>query len=122
MLQPFFAQADLYRGAIPDETTILNFRRLLEINELAPENLTRVNAYPTRKGLILKRGSSVDAIIAAPSLTKNAEGRRDPRRTDEEGQSVALVPVVVPSAAVRKSPGTRKPASLVALRGEAQST
>ena len=118
MLQPFFAQADLYRGAIPDETTILNFRRLLEINELAPENLTRVNVYPTRKGLMLKRGSIVDAtIIAAPSSTKNAEGRRDPRCTDEEGQSV-----VVPSAAVRKSPGTRKPASLVALRGEAQST
>ena len=64
---------------IPDETTILNFRRLLEKNELAPEILTRVNAYLTRKGLMLKRGSIVDAtIIAAPSSTKNAEGKRDP--------------------------------------------
>lgn len=63
---------------IPDETTILNFRRLLETNELAPEILGRVNAYLARKGLLLKRGSIVDAtIIAAPSSTKNAEGERD---------------------------------------------
>ena len=65
--------------AIPDETTILNFRHLLEANELAPEILKRVNAYLARKGLLLKRGSIVDAtIIAAPSSTKNAEGERDP--------------------------------------------
>jgi IS5 family transposase len=64
---------------IPDETTILNFRHLLESNELAPEILSRVNAYLARKGLLLKRGSIVDAtIIAAPSSTKNAEGERDP--------------------------------------------
>ena len=64
---------------IPDETTILNFRRLLEENELAPEILSRVNGYLSRKGLLLKRGSIVDAtIIAAPSSTKNADGERDP--------------------------------------------
>ena len=64
---------------IPDETTILNFRHLLEEYELAPEILRRVNAYLSRKGLLLKRGSIVDAtIIAAPSSTKNAEGERDP--------------------------------------------
>ena len=55
--------------AIPDETTILNFRHLLEANELAPEILRRVNAYLSRKGLMLKRGSIVDAtIIAAPGV------------------------------------------------------
>jgi IS5 family transposase len=65
--------------AIPDETTILNFRHLLEEYELAPEILRRVNAYLSRKGLMLKRGSIVDAtIIAAPSSTKNATGERDP--------------------------------------------
>jgi len=65
--------------AIPDETTILNFRRLLEVNELAPEIFARVNRYLDRKGLLLKRGSIVDAtIIAAPSSTKNADGKRDP--------------------------------------------
>ena len=64
---------------IPDETTILNFRHLLEEYALAPEILRRVNAYLSRKGLLLKRGSIVDAtIIAAPSSTKNAEGERDP--------------------------------------------
>lgn len=64
---------------IPDETTILNFRRIIEENELAPQMLERVNAYLGRKGLMLKRGSIVDAtIIAAPSSTKNAEGERDP--------------------------------------------
>ena len=47
-------------------------------NELAAEILGRVNAYLARKGLLLKRGSIVDAtIIAAPSSTKNAEGERD---------------------------------------------
>lgn len=66
-------------GAIPDETTILNFRHLLEANDLAPEILRRVNAHLTRKGLLLKRGSIVDAtIISAPSSTKNADGERDP--------------------------------------------
>ena len=66
-------------GSIPDETTILNFRHLLESNELAPEILSRINAYLGRKGLMLKRGSIVDAtIISAPSSTKNASGERDP--------------------------------------------
>src|SRR5574340_33617 len=64
---------------IPDETTILAFRHLLEANQLAPEILRRVNAYLSRQGLLLKRGSIVDAtIIAAASSTKNAEGERDP--------------------------------------------
>jgi len=64
---------------IPDETTILNFRHLLEENELAEDILKLVNAHLARKGLLLKKGSIVDAtIIAAPSSTKNAEGKRDP--------------------------------------------
>ncbi len=73
-----FAGLDL-REPIPDETTILNFRHLLEENDLAEDILKEVNAHLTRKGLLLKRGSIVDAtIIAAPSSTKNAEGERDP--------------------------------------------
>jgi IS5 family transposase len=64
---------------IPDETTIVNFRHLLEANDLADDILKAVNALLARKGLLLKRGSIVDAtIIAAPSSTKNAEGERDP--------------------------------------------
>jgi len=73
-----FAGLDL-RKAIPDETTILNFRHLLEENDLAEDILKQVNVHLMRKGLLLKRGSIVDAtIIAAPSSTKNAEGERDP--------------------------------------------
>jgi IS5 family transposase len=64
---------------IPDETTILNFRRLIETHELAPKLLEAVNAHLSRKGLLLKRGTIVDAtIIAAPSSTKNADRARDP--------------------------------------------
>ena len=64
---------------IPDETTILNFRHLLEANDLADDILKAINALLARKGLLLKQGSIVDAtIIAAPSSTKNAEGQRDP--------------------------------------------
>ena len=62
-----------------DETKILNFRHLLEANGLAEDILAAVNKHLARKGLLLKRGSIVDAtIIAAPSSTKNAEGARDP--------------------------------------------
>jgi len=71
--------AKLTLQAIPDETTILNFRRLIETNDLAPMIFDRVNALLTRKGLMLKRGSIVDAtIIPAPSSTKNADRQRDP--------------------------------------------
>ncbi len=66
-------------GPIPDETTILNFRRRLEDNDLARVLFDRINAHLTRKGLLLKQGTIVDAtIINAPSSTKNADGQRDP--------------------------------------------
>jgi len=66
-------------GPIPDETTILNFRHLLEANELAAEILRRVNAHLSRKGLMLKRGTIVDAtFVDAPSSTKNKAAQRDP--------------------------------------------
>ena len=67
--------------AIPDETTILNFRHLLEESDLAEDILKLVNAHLARKGLLLKRGSIVDAtIIAAPSSTKNSSGKQDPEK------------------------------------------
>ena len=66
-------------ASIPDETTILNFRHLIEENELAPEILAGVNGHLSRKGLMVKRGTMVDAtIIEAPTSTKNADGERDP--------------------------------------------
>jgi IS5 family transposase len=71
--------AELGLEMIPDETTILNFRHLLEANDLAEDIFNQINAHLARKGLLLKRGSIVDAtIIAAPSSTKNESGERDP--------------------------------------------
>lgn len=64
---------------LPDETTILRFRHLLERHDLAPDMLRLVNDILGAKGLLLRTGTVVDAtLIAAPSSTKNAEGQRDP--------------------------------------------
>ena len=64
---------------MPDETTILRFRHLLERHNLAPDMLRLVNDIPQAKGLLLRTGTAVDAaLIAAPSSTKNAGGERDP--------------------------------------------
>ncbi len=64
---------------MPDETTILRFRHLLEKHELAPQVLGTINAGLARHGLMLKTGTVVDAtIIAAPSSTKHKDGERDP--------------------------------------------
>ncbi len=65
--------------SLPDETTILRFRRMLEENQLAPSILKVVNHLLSEQGLLLKRGTVVDAtLIAAPPSTKNADGSRDP--------------------------------------------
>jgi len=65
--------------ALPDETTILNFRRLLETHDLSAQLLEAVNAHLRTRGLLLQKGTIVDAtIIHAPSSTKNREGQRDP--------------------------------------------
>ena len=64
---------------MPDESTILRFRHLLEKHELAPKILAIINAGLAQQGLMLKTGTVVDAtIIAAPSSTKNKSGDRDP--------------------------------------------
>jgi IS5 family transposase len=72
-----FAGLSLER--IPDETTILNFRRLLEKHELAGGILAVINGYLGDRGLSLRQGTIVDAtLINAPSSTKNKDGKRDP--------------------------------------------
>ncbi|MFS8376010.1 IS5 family transposase [Xanthomonas campestris] len=74
---------------VPDETTILNFRRLLETHGLAARMLEAVNAHLARKGQSLRSGTIVDAtLIAAPSSTKNADHARDPemRQTKKGNQ------------------------------------
>jgi IS5 family transposase len=74
-----FVGIDLSRESAPDATTLLKFRRLLEENKLTERIFAAINTLLAVKGLILKEGTVVDAtIIAAPSSTKNQEGKRDP--------------------------------------------
>ncbi len=74
-----FAGVDLGRAAAPDETTILNFRHLLEQHQLCGKILDSVNLYLASKGIRISTGTIVDAtIIAAPSSTKNSKKERDP--------------------------------------------
>jgi transposase, IS5 family len=64
---------------IPDHTTIMNFRHLLERKKLARKIFKEVNQWLTEAGVLLKEGTLVDAtIIEAPTSTKNKSGERDP--------------------------------------------
>lgn len=64
---------------LPDESTILRFRHLLQEKGLAADMLRVVNDILQAKGLLLRAGTAVDAtLIAAPTSTKNASGERDP--------------------------------------------
>lgn len=73
-----FAGIELGDDRIPDETTILNFRHLLERYGLTEALFTEVNAHLADKGISLRSGTLVDAtIIDAPSSTKNKAGARD---------------------------------------------
>lgn len=74
-----FANLSLSNGNVPDETTILNFRRLVEQHGLAEKILAAVNRHLDARGLLLRQGTVIDAtIIHAPSSTKNQDGERDP--------------------------------------------
>ena len=74
-----FARLDAGMARMPDETTILRFRHLLEEHNLSIQLLATINATLIAKGLMLKTGTVVDAtLIAAPSSTKNSTGERDP--------------------------------------------
>lgn len=74
-----FAGLDLADDAIPDETTILNFRHLLEQHRLTEAIFGAVRGLLEERRLLLKSGTIVDAtLIDAPTSTKNEEGKRDP--------------------------------------------
>ena len=71
-----FAGIDLGRAPVPDESTILGFRHLLEKHELGGAMLNAVNQYLESQGIRISTGTIVDAtIIHAPSSTKNARGK-----------------------------------------------
>src|SRR5688572_8057118 len=74
-----FAGIELAEDTIPDETTILRFRHLLEAHQLTQAIFAEVRTLLEERGLLLKSGTIVDAtIIAAPSSTKNEKSERDP--------------------------------------------
>lgn len=74
-----FAGVSTDADVIPDETSILNFRRLLEKHQLTEQLFATINAHLAERGLIMGKGTIVDAtIINAPSSTKNAKQKRDP--------------------------------------------
>jgi len=74
-----FAGVELSEDVVPDETTILRFRHLLEEHHLTAAIFAAVRDLLAEKRLLLQAGTIVDAtIIAAPSSTKNATQARDP--------------------------------------------
>lgn len=74
-----FVGIDLGCETVPDATTLLKFRHLLEQNDLSAKMLQAINTDLGKRGLLMRAGTIVDAtLIAAPSSTKNKSGQRDP--------------------------------------------
>jgi IS5 family transposase len=74
-----FAGIDLSVESVPDATTLLHFRHLLEKHDLTRGILSEVNAHLSERKLFMREGTIVDAtIIAAAPSTKNARKERDP--------------------------------------------
>jgi IS5 family transposase len=84
-----FVGVELGDDAIPDETTILRFRHLLERQQLTAAIFGAVQDLLAERRLLLKSGTIMDAtIIAAPTSTKNATAQRDPEmRQTRQGQA-----------------------------------
>lgn len=74
-----FLEIDLLSERVPDESTILHFRHLLEEHTLQEEFLRIVNALLDERGITVRHGTITDAtIVAAPPSTKNKDKKRDP--------------------------------------------
>lgn len=100
---------------VPDATTLLHFRHLLEAHQLGERLLEAQNEIFEREGWIMRGGSIVDAtIIAAPSSTKNATATRDPEMHQTRkgnqwyfGMKATSVPMPAPDTSTR-SPAPRR--------------
>ena len=74
-----FMDIDPGRHSVPDATTLMGFRHLLEAHDLTRALLVEINAMLKERGLLMSRGTPVDAtLIAAPSSTKNKGHERGP--------------------------------------------
>ena len=84
-----FVGIELGEDRVPDESSILLFRHLLEKHDLTKAIFDEIGELLKENGLMLRQGTIVDAtIISAPSSTKNREGKRDPemRQTKKGNQ------------------------------------
>ena len=87
-----FAGIELGDDRIPDETTILNFRHLMERHGLTEAIFADVNAHLADKGITLRSGTLVDAtIIDAPSSTKNQARARDPEMSSTKKATIGIL-------------------------------
>ena len=76
-----FVSIDLGREPVPDETTILKFRHLLEKHHPGRKLFQEAHRHREAQGLKVSKGTMVDAtLIKAPSSTKNRDKGRDPDR------------------------------------------
>jgi IS5 family transposase len=83
-----FMRIDFAVEQVPDATTLLHFRHLLERHGLGERLFASQNQIFDEQGWIMRGGSIVDAtIIAAPTSTKNASGRRDPQMSSTQKRS-----------------------------------
>ena len=84
-----FARVELGEDTVPDESTILRFRHLLEAHQLTAQMFDAVRDLLSDRDLLVTTGTIVDAtLIAAPSSTKNATKTRDPEmRQTRKGKS-----------------------------------
>lgn len=74
-----FMQIDFSNEQVPDATTLLKFRHLIEEHKIGEQIFADVSNKLEKAGLIMRGGTIVDAtIVSAPSSTKNKEGKRDP--------------------------------------------
>ena len=74
-----FMRFDFMEESVPDATTLLKFRHLLEEHDIGKKMFADISERLEKAGLIMHGGTIVDAtIISAPSSTKNATGKRDP--------------------------------------------
>jgi len=91
---------DLNRESAPDATTLLKFRHLLESKELTRQIFDTINGHLAEKGLMMRDGTIVDArLIAAPSSTKNKDGKRDPEMHQSKEGILDIVPLAISVAA-----------------------
>ncbi len=93
-----FVGLDLAFNPIPDETTILNFRHLLEVHNLTEALFEAVSKYLQERSLLMRGGTIMDAtLISAPPSTKNKSGKRDPdmSQTKKGNQWYFGIPLMV---------------------------